>query len=161
MSPGYEIWFLTTNISGYCILNNFFSSHKLKTPRPNWHYPTPKHRGGQKATAVWPAVIQKRPCFCVKYFLSFSQIYLSREELRQKKLSNFAKLQLFGTLQFGKIGVLFNFIKQEFKFFKIAQLFFCLSSTCERKIWGNQRKYYVQKSGPRKKLPRFSFKKAK
>ena len=67
----------------YCIHN--FVSGKLKTPRPNWHYPTPKHRGGQKATAVWPAVIQKkRPCFCDKYF-SRSRKFTSHEKNWDKK----------------------------------------------------------------------------
>ena len=66
----------------------------------------------------------------------------------------------FGTWQFGKIGVLFNFINQELNFWKIAQFFFVLVPLVREKFERSKENIKHKKSGPREKLPWFSFKKA-
>ena len=98
-------------------------------------------------------------------FLIFSQFFsdfLSWEKLtNKKKLSKFTRLpffdipileqwnltkKTFGTLQFGKIGDLVNFIIQELKFSKIALLSF-LSVSLMRENLRELRKLRNSKSG--------------
>jgi hypothetical protein len=65
--------------------------------------------------------------FFEKEILSFSQLFLSQEKLRQRiqllndKIYSYMKKKPIGTWHFGKIGVSVNLMNQELKFCKIAQ----------------------------------------
>ena len=78
-------------------------------------------------TFFWKTFVHSGPNFLQNEFSQSSQIYLSPEKLRQMfTFSNVQKFnfwmvkftvipkKLFGTWQFGKIGVLVNFIIQKF-----------------------------------------------
>ena len=93
--------------------------------------------------------------FCVLNFLSILSNFLFPEKLTQKIAEQLRKISIFEWWKFtviqkshlalGKIAVLFNFIIQEFKFWKITQLFLCVSFSGQRKFERIERKFKPQK----------------
>ena len=104
-----------------------FVSCKLKTPRPNWHYPTPKHRGGQKATAVWLTVIQKKDPVFVINISSCSHKFTSLERKWDKKKSS-AILQNFDSW-------MIFLQKSHLALGDLAKLVFCSISSIKNRIF--------------------------
>ena len=105
---------------------------------------------------------KKRPCFCDKYFLSFSQINLSREELRQKKSSNFAKLRFLNDsytkkaiwhLAIWQNWCFVQFYQSRIEFLKNCSVFFVLVPLVREKFERSKENIKHKKSGPREKLP--------
>ena len=91
--------------------------------------------------SLWPGI-------CVKYFLSIPQKNLSPEKTETNwvltfqflsdEIYSYTKIKPFGTWQFGKIGVLVNFITQKLKSKHLAISVF----SGQRFFWGNERKYF-------------------
>ena len=82
-----------------------------------------------------------------------SNFPLTRETETNNQKTQFCKTtilrdrkKLFGTWQFGKIGVLVNFINQELKFCKIAQIFFSVS-LMRGKFEGTRESLFLENSG--------------
>ena len=107
-------------LNKYFILQTENSMTKLTLPN------TKASRRAESNSCLADRHPKKRPCFCDKYFFLFSQIYLSREEMRQKKssaiLQNFDSWMIF--LQ-----------KSHLALGDLAKLVFCSISSIKNRIF--------------------------
>ena len=122
-------------------INFFLGVETRKVPtfdyNPDFHYHT--------SAILALGLDTLRLGFCEKKIISNLLYFLSREKLAKKIFQEFNSWMIKTVAYqffFGKIGVWVIFIIQEFKFFKIAQLFSVCQFLSWETIWENWEIFY-------------------